>query len=144
MLRLAKVFRVVGVLLVAGTLIALVAAAGIYWHLAPQLPSTDALRAGLGLEPEASFDISDDGTTLVYERRRSTAISDIYVDLVVVDLVSGDQRVIAAYARGRSTWDDDQNDGGGHGTHTSGSIVGNGIDTLGCRGGVVVEHGGAG
>jgi hypothetical protein len=35
-------------------------------------------------------------------------------------------RVIKGYALGRSTWDD-PNPGGGHGTHTSGSIVGNGI-----------------
>lgn len=35
-------------------------------------------------------------------------------------------RVIAGYALGRATWDD-PNPNGGHGTHTSGSIVGNGI-----------------
>lgn len=38
------------------------------------------------------------------------------------------QRVIAAYALGRATWDD-PNPNGGHGTHTSGSIVGNGIES---------------
>ena len=38
------------------------------------------------------------------------------------------QRVIAGYALGRTgNWNDDQTTGGGHGTHTSGSIVGNGI-----------------
>jgi len=36
-------------------------------------------------------------------------------------------RIIAAYALWRPTWNDDQNIEGGHGTHTSGSIVGNGI-----------------
>ncbi len=36
-------------------------------------------------------------------------------------------RVIKGYALGRSTWDDNQTTGGGHGTHTSGSIVGNGF-----------------
>ncbi|MFV2072114.1 MAG: S8 family serine peptidase, partial [Thermoanaerobaculales bacterium] len=37
-------------------------------------------------------------------------------------------RVIKGYALGRaSTWDDNQTTGGGHGTHTSGSIVGNGV-----------------
>jgi len=36
-------------------------------------------------------------------------------------------RVIAGYALGRATWDDNQTTGGGHGTHTSGSIVGNGF-----------------
>lgn len=36
-------------------------------------------------------------------------------------------RVIAGYALGRATWDDNQTTGGGHGTHTSGSIVGNGV-----------------
>jgi hypothetical protein len=35
--------------------------------------------------------------------------------------------VIAAYPLARPTWDDNQSQGGGHGTHTSGSIVGNGI-----------------
>ncbi len=35
-------------------------------------------------------------------------------------------RVIKGYALGRATWDD-PNPNGGHGTHTSGSIVGNGI-----------------
>jgi hypothetical protein len=35
-------------------------------------------------------------------------------------------RVLKGYALGRSTWDD-PNPNGGHGTHTSGSIVGNGI-----------------
>ena len=35
-------------------------------------------------------------------------------------------RVIAGYALGRATWDD-PNPNGGHGTHTSGSIVGNGF-----------------
>ncbi len=37
-------------------------------------------------------------------------------------------RVIAGYALGRATWDD-PNPNGGHGTHTSGSIVGNGIES---------------
>ncbi len=37
-------------------------------------------------------------------------------------------RLIAAYALGRATWDDDQTiSGAGHGTHTSGSLVGNGV-----------------
>lgn len=37
-------------------------------------------------------------------------------------------RVIQAYALGRTgDWSDDQSAGGGHGTHTSGSIVGNGV-----------------
>jgi hypothetical protein len=36
-------------------------------------------------------------------------------------------RVIKGYALGRSVWDDDMGTGGGHGTHTSGSIVGNGF-----------------
>ena len=37
-------------------------------------------------------------------------------------------RVIKGYALGRTTtWDDNQTTGGGHGTHTSGSIVGNGF-----------------
>jgi len=37
-------------------------------------------------------------------------------------------RVIKGYdVTGRGTWDDNQTTGGGHGTHTSGSIVGNGF-----------------
>jgi fibronectin type 3 domain-containing protein len=36
-------------------------------------------------------------------------------------------RLIAGYALGRASWNDDQAIGGGHGTHTSGSIVGNGF-----------------
>jgi hypothetical protein len=36
-------------------------------------------------------------------------------------------RVIKGYALGRGVWDDDMSIGGGHGTHTSGSIVGNGF-----------------
>lgn len=36
-------------------------------------------------------------------------------------------RVLKGYALGRATWDDDQSIDGGHGTHTSGSIVGNGF-----------------
>jgi hypothetical protein len=36
-------------------------------------------------------------------------------------------RVVTGYALGRSVWDDDMSIGGGHGTHTSGSIVGNGF-----------------
>ena len=40
---------------------------------------------------------------------------------------SNPMRVLKGYALGRSTWDDDQTTGGGHGTHTSGSIVGNGF-----------------
>ena len=36
-------------------------------------------------------------------------------------------RVLKGYALGRATWDDNQTTGGGHGTHTSGSIVGNGF-----------------
>ncbi len=36
-------------------------------------------------------------------------------------------RVIKAYALGRATWDDNRTLGGGHGTHVSGSLVGNGV-----------------
>jgi fibronectin type 3 domain-containing protein len=37
-------------------------------------------------------------------------------------------RVLAGFGLGRiGNWNDDQNTGGGHGTHTSGSIVGNGV-----------------
>ena len=45
-----------------------------------------------GLHQEASFDVAPDGSTLVYERRRSDAPTDLVVDLVVVDLdVEGDE-----------------------------------------------------
>lgn len=40
---------------------------------------------------------------------------------------SNPMRVIKGYALGRGVWDDDMGVGGGHGTHTSGSIVGNGF-----------------
>ena len=39
---------------------------------------------------------------------------------------SNPMRVLRGYALGRATWDDNQTTGGGHGTHTAGSIVGNG------------------
>jgi outer membrane protein assembly factor BamB len=42
------------------------------------------------------------------------------------DPVNNPMRVIKGYALGRATWDD-PNPGGGHGTHTSGSILGNGF-----------------
>lgn len=38
-------------------------------------------------------------------------------------------RVIKGYALGRTTWSDPETGGGGHGTHTSGSIVGNGFNS---------------
>jgi hypothetical protein len=38
-------------------------------------------------------------------------------------------RVIKGYALGRTTWSDPESGGGGHGTHTSGSIVGNGFNS---------------
>jgi hypothetical protein len=53
--------------------------------------------------------------------------STLHADFGVSGSGTNPMRVIAGYALGRSTWDDDQNDGGGHGTHTSGSIVGNGF-----------------
>ena len=42
--RLAKLFRLLGVLVLGGALLAVVTAAGVYWYLAPQLPSVDTLR----------------------------------------------------------------------------------------------------
>jgi len=54
-------------------------------------------------------------------------LSTLHRDFGQQGVSTNPMRVLAGYALGRSTWDDNQNTGGGHGTHTSGSIVGNGI-----------------
>ncbi|MCD4749527.1 MAG: S8 family serine peptidase [Thermoanaerobaculales bacterium] len=53
----------------------------------------------------------------------------LHEDFGVLGSATNPMRVIKGYALGRATWDDDQNDDGGHGTHTSGSIVGNGVQS---------------
>lgn len=55
-------------------------------------------------------------------------LNTLHWDFGQVGVPANPQRVIKGYALGRpATWDDNQTTGGGHGTHTSGSIVGNGI-----------------
>ncbi len=57
-----------------------------------------------------------------------TTANSLHWDFGQVGLTTNPMRVIKGYALGRSSiWDDNQTTGGGHGTHTSGSIVGNGI-----------------
>ncbi|MBP7866929.1 MAG: S8 family serine peptidase [Acidobacteria bacterium] len=58
-------------------------------------------------------------------------LSTLHQDFGQQGSPSNPMRVIKGYALGRTTgggkWDDNQTTGGGHGTHTSGSIVGNGF-----------------
>ncbi|HPS76946.1 MAG TPA: S8 family serine peptidase [Thermoanaerobaculaceae bacterium] len=55
-------------------------------------------------------------------------LTTLHQDFGVSGSTTNPLRVIKGYALGRSsTWDDNQTTGGGHGTHTSGSIVGNGF-----------------
>ncbi len=56
-----------------------------------------------------------------------TTPNSMHYDFGQVGSATNPMRVLKGYALGRATWDDDQTTGGGHGTHTSGSIVGNGI-----------------
>jgi hypothetical protein len=57
-----------------------------------------------------------------------TTPDSLHFDFGQVGSATNPMRVIKGYALGRpSTWNDNQTTGGGHGTHTSGSIVGNGI-----------------
>ncbi len=57
-----------------------------------------------------------------------TTADSLHWDFGQVGSLTNPMRVIKGYALGRSsTWDDNQTTGGGHGTHTSGSIVGNGV-----------------
>jgi penicillin-binding protein 1A len=44
MIWIAKIFRIVGVVVLTSSLLGVVGAGGLYWHLEPQLPSVDALR----------------------------------------------------------------------------------------------------
>ncbi|MGV8040272.1 MAG: S8 family serine peptidase [Thermoanaerobaculaceae bacterium] len=55
------------------------------------------------------------------------SLSTLHQDYGQQGSTTNPMRVIKGYALGRSTWDDNQTTGGGHGTHTSGSIVGNGF-----------------
>ena len=54
-------------------------------------------------------------------------LATLHWDFGQVGSTTNPPRVIAAYALARPTWDDNQAQDGGHGTHTSGSIVGNGV-----------------
>lgn len=54
----------------------------------------------------------------------------LHADFGRMGSATNPRRVVAAYALGRTNdWSDDQSLGGGHGTHTSGSIVGNGFNS---------------
>lgn len=55
------------------------------------------------------------------------SLSTLHYDFGQQASGSNPMRVLKGYALGRAVWDDDMNTGGGHGTHTSGSIVGNGV-----------------
>jgi hypothetical protein len=54
-------------------------------------------------------------------------LPSLHQDFGQQGLGTNPMRVIKGYALGRSVWDDNMITGGGHGTHTSGSIVGNGF-----------------
>jgi hypothetical protein len=57
-----------------------------------------------------------------------TTPNNFHYDFGQTGSATNPMRVIHGYAlNDRGTWDDDQDIGGGHGTHTSGSIVGNGF-----------------
>jgi outer membrane protein assembly factor BamB len=58
----------------------------------------------------------------------NTTPDSLHFDFGQVGSATNPMRVIKGYVlNNRSTWDDNQLAGGGHGTHTSGSIVGNGF-----------------
>ena len=44
MIRFARILRVLGILVLLGVLVAAFGAGGVYWHLAPKLPSAEILR----------------------------------------------------------------------------------------------------
>lgn len=56
-----------------------------------------------------------------------TTADSLHWDFGRVGNANNPMRVLQCYALGRATCDDDQSIGGGHGTHTSGSIVANGF-----------------
>ena len=55
------------------------------------------------------------------------SLSSLHLDFGDQSSSTNPMRVIKGYALGRGTWNDDVSQGGGHGTHVSGSIVGNGF-----------------
>lgn len=73
-----------------------------YFVLAPDAGSPTGfaeprqVTVGDTLHQEGSFDLTADGSTLVYERRRSAEPTDLVVDLVAVDVATGDKRVLTA------------------------------------------------
>jgi hypothetical protein len=59
-----------------------------------------------------------------------TTPGSLHRDFGEVGSATNPMRVIKGYVlNDRATWNDDQAVGGGHGTHTSGSIVGNGVES---------------
>ena len=71
-----------------------------FYLLAPNADSVTGfgepreIARGTMVHPEASFDITPDGSTFVYDRPHGDDATDLIVEVVAVDLASGDERVL--------------------------------------------------
>ena len=91
--RLARIFRLLGMLTVSGALLAVVGMGAVYWYLAPQLPSVDALRDLRMQVPLRVF--SADGALLAEfgeKRRVPLTLEQIPVPMIQAVLASEDDR----------------------------------------------------
>jgi penicillin-binding protein 1A len=91
--RLATLIRLLGILVLGGGLLGLVAAAGVYWHLAPQLPPVDVLREVRLQVPLRVLDA--DGALLAEfgeKRRVPLALAQVPARTVQAVLASEDDR----------------------------------------------------
>ncbi len=93
MLRLSKVVRILGMLALACGLLAVVAGAAVYWHLAPQLPSVETLRDVRLQVPLRVY--SADGALLAEfgeKRRVPLTLNQVPETMVQAVLASEDER----------------------------------------------------
>jgi len=93
MLRFSRIIRLLGALVLCAGLLALVAAGAVYWHLAPQLPSVEALRDVRLQVPLRVF--SADGALLAEfgeKRRVPLTLDEVPPRMVEAVLASEDER----------------------------------------------------
>ena len=91
--RLARIFRLFGMLMVSGALLSVVGVGAVYWYLAPQLPSVDALRDLRMQVPLRVF--SADGALLAEfgeKRRVPLTLDQIPKPMIQAVLASEDDR----------------------------------------------------